>query len=337
MPEKQPKIINDHDPSPVKDFLRDNFLDEHVPFATAEPSSTKISVNQNVLEDGTTPFKMPDNFDLPDEIIQEQLPSARSFTTSTPIRGYADPKKEFTDKKGTSKLKDKGITSKGISTNRKESPFAVGEASTASASKDVTKPHSPSKGKSESHHHEHKKSNSGHHNNRHHNAKKKHQQDGPDHDRPSSKKSHHQREVKHHHGGPEISHQEILAKKTKVAHGGIAASASGDVAAKSSSLKQAASATGFDDLAAKKRRMMLKLQEDEHVVKPRTNWEKRDEKRKRPRKSTSPQRIREKTSHHRYVFHIIMSHYYCVKLCTTVTRMHHHTQNNYAINTEWFE
>ena len=95
-----------------------------------------------------------------------------------------------------------------------------------------------------------------------------------------------------------------------MAHGGIAASASGDVAAKSSSLKQAASATGFDDLAAKKRRMMLKLQEDEHVVKPRTNWEKRDEKRKRPRKSTSPQRIREKTSHHRYVFHIIMSHYY---------------------------
>ena len=104
MPEKQPKIINDHDPSPVKDFLRDNFLDEHVPFATAEPSSTKISVNQNVLEDGTTPFKMPDNFDLPDEIIQEQLPSARSFTTSTPIRGYADPKKEFTDKKGIKQL-----------------------------------------------------------------------------------------------------------------------------------------------------------------------------------------------------------------------------------------
>ena len=33
---------------------------------------------------GGTSFQMPDNFDLPDEIIQEQLPKARY--TSTPIR-----------------------------------------------------------------------------------------------------------------------------------------------------------------------------------------------------------------------------------------------------------
>ena len=310
MPQKQTKIINDHDSgnctintvpmpsSPAQDFLRDDFLDESVP-ATAEPSSSKNNANQNVFEDGTTPFKMPDNFDLPDEIIQEQLPSARSFTTSTPIRGYADPKKEFADKKGISKLKVKG-TNKG-SPSRKEPPSAggVGEASTASGSvtKEVTKPHPSSKGKHDSHRHDHKKTNSDHHNHRRHDSKKKHHQDGPDHDRHSSNKSKQQREVKpvkHNHGGPEISHQEIPAKKTKVAHGGFAAG--GDVAttSSSSSLKKGSSTSGFDDLAVKKRRMMLKLQEDGLVVKPRTYWVKRDEKRKRP------QRIREKTSHHRY-------------------------------------
>ena len=314
VPENQEKLINDQDPgnctittvpipsSPAQNFLRDDFLDENVPFAAAtpEPSSSKNNANQNVFEDGTTPFKMPDNFDLPDEIIQEQLPSARSFITSTPIRGYADPKKELADKKGTSKLKDKG-TNKGIP-SRKDPPSAggVGEALTASGSitKEVTKPHPSSKGKHDPHRHDHKKTKTDHHNHRRHDSKKK--QDGDDHDRDhrhSSNKSHQQREVKHRHGEPEISHQEIPTKKTKVAHGGFAASSTstGADGATTSSLKKGSSTSGFDDLAAKKRRMMLKLREDELVVK-------RDEKRKRPRQSPSPQRIREKTSHHRYYY-----------------------------------
>ena len=48
------------------------------------------------LVGGGEGFKMPDNFDLPDEIIQEQLPAARF--TSTPIR-YA---KEESAKKSDS-------------------------------------------------------------------------------------------------------------------------------------------------------------------------------------------------------------------------------------------
>merc|ERR1712141_738568 len=126
----------------------------------------------------------------------------------------------------------------------------------------------------------------------------KKKQDGDDHDRDhrhSSNKSHQQREVKHRHGGPEISHQEIPTKKTKVAHGGFAVSSTSTGAADGAttlSLKKGSSTSGFDDLDAKTRRMMLKLREDELVVK-------RDEKRKRPRQSPSPQRIREKTSHHR--------------------------------------
>ena len=50
------------------------------------------------LSGGGIGFKMPDNFDLPDEIIQEQLPAAR--WTSTPIR-YADD--ESKTEKGTPK------------------------------------------------------------------------------------------------------------------------------------------------------------------------------------------------------------------------------------------
>ena len=43
------------------------------------------------LSGGGIGFKMPDNFDLPDEIIQEQLPAAR--WTSTPIRYANDESK----------------------------------------------------------------------------------------------------------------------------------------------------------------------------------------------------------------------------------------------------
>ena len=45
---------------------------------------------------GGSGFQMPDNFDLPDEIIQEQLPAARF--TSTPIR-YAGASSAVTQAK----------------------------------------------------------------------------------------------------------------------------------------------------------------------------------------------------------------------------------------------
>ena len=48
-----------------------------------EPTTTTTTTNEEQYLGGTS-FQMPDNFDLPDEIIQEQLPKARY--TSTPIR-----------------------------------------------------------------------------------------------------------------------------------------------------------------------------------------------------------------------------------------------------------
>ena len=48
-----------------------------------EPTTTTSTTNEEQYLGGTS-FQMPDNFDLPDEIIQEQLPKARY--TSTPIR-----------------------------------------------------------------------------------------------------------------------------------------------------------------------------------------------------------------------------------------------------------
>ena len=48
-----------------------------------EPTTTTSTPNEEQYLGGTS-FQMPDNFDLPDEIIQEQLPKARY--TSTPIR-----------------------------------------------------------------------------------------------------------------------------------------------------------------------------------------------------------------------------------------------------------
>ena len=59
-------------PAKNKDFIvEDDFHQE----------STTITEEQYL---GGSSFQMPDNFDLPDEIIQEQLPKARY--TSTPIR-----------------------------------------------------------------------------------------------------------------------------------------------------------------------------------------------------------------------------------------------------------
>ena len=49
-----------------------------------EPTTTTTTTTNEEQYLGGTSFQMPDNFDLPDEIIQEQLPKARY--TSTPIR-----------------------------------------------------------------------------------------------------------------------------------------------------------------------------------------------------------------------------------------------------------
>ena len=69
------------EPIPVSNcqlIIQDDFHNESL-------NNSETKEDQSVFFGGTG-FKMPDNFDLPDEIIQEQLPTGR---TSTPIR-YAD-------------------------------------------------------------------------------------------------------------------------------------------------------------------------------------------------------------------------------------------------------
>ena len=71
------------EPLPVSNcqlIIQDDFHNESL-----NTSNSETKEDQSVFFGGTG-FKMPDNFDLPDEIIQEQLPTGR---TSTPIR-YAD-------------------------------------------------------------------------------------------------------------------------------------------------------------------------------------------------------------------------------------------------------
>jgi len=84
-------------PAKNKDFIvEDDFHQE----------STTITEEQYL---GGSSFQMPDNFDLPDEIIQEQLPKARY--TSTPIR-YAKDLNEDEKEKDDMQNKSEGTPTK---------------------------------------------------------------------------------------------------------------------------------------------------------------------------------------------------------------------------------
>merc|ERR1711962_1588012 len=61
------------------DFVRNNDIHEKSNDATVNSQADIFGASCS------SSFRMPDNFDLPDEIIQEQLPAAK-FYTSTPIR-----------------------------------------------------------------------------------------------------------------------------------------------------------------------------------------------------------------------------------------------------------
>ena len=94
------------------DFVRNN--DIHV-------KSNDATVNSQADIFGascSSSFRMPDNFDLPDEIIQEQLPAAK-FYTSTPIR-YGGTGITEKDKIETapSEILKKSTTSKGTQNPR---------------------------------------------------------------------------------------------------------------------------------------------------------------------------------------------------------------------------
>ena len=105
------------EPLPVSNgqlIIQDDFHNESL------NTSTETMEDQSVFFGGTG-FKMPDNFDLPDEIIQEQLPTGR---TSTPIR-YADPgdkekQKEEKCKEATSKISTAKV-SQSIPTSSRQS------------------------------------------------------------------------------------------------------------------------------------------------------------------------------------------------------------------------
>ena len=96
------------------DFVRNN--DIHV-------KSNDATVNSQADIFGascSSSFRMPDNFDLPDEIIQEQLPAAK-FYTSTPIRyGGTGTGSTEKDKMETapSEILKKSTTSKGTQNPR---------------------------------------------------------------------------------------------------------------------------------------------------------------------------------------------------------------------------
>jgi len=101
-----------------------------------EPTTTTTTNEEQYL--GGTSFQMPDNFDLPDEIIQEQLPKARY--TSTPIR-YAKDLNE--DEKEKDDMQNK---SEGNPTKDEKEVKRIKEATTSEDQKRDQKPILKSKG-----------------------------------------------------------------------------------------------------------------------------------------------------------------------------------------------
>jgi len=114
-------------PEPVinrAEMVQDDFVQEdELMQDTINDQNTVGDVDKNekysfAAESSSTGFQMPANFDLPDEIIQEQLPAAKY--TSTPIRyaGSGSGEKKMTIKKEAGadldqagKLKNRHITS----------------------------------------------------------------------------------------------------------------------------------------------------------------------------------------------------------------------------------
>merc|ERR1711971_757227 len=114
-------------PEPVinrAEMVQDDFVQEdELMLDTINDQNTVGDVDKNekysfAAESSSTGFQMPANFDLPDEIIQEQLPAAKY--TSTPIRyaGSGSGEKKMTIKKEAGadldqvgKLKNRHITS----------------------------------------------------------------------------------------------------------------------------------------------------------------------------------------------------------------------------------
>ena len=115
-------------PEPVinrAEMVQDDFVQEdELMQDTIHDQNTVADVDKNEKSSfaagcSSTGFQMPANFDLPDEIIQEQLPAAKY--TSTPIRyaGSGSGEKKMTIKKEAGadvdqagKLKNRPVTSK---------------------------------------------------------------------------------------------------------------------------------------------------------------------------------------------------------------------------------
>jgi len=135
-------------PEPVinrAEMVQDDFVQEdELMQDTINDQNTVGDVDKNekysfAAESSSTGFQMPANFDLPDEIIQEQLPAAKY--TSTPIRyaGSGSGEKKMTIKKEAGadldqagKLKNRHITSK-------EAKERSSSSSASSSKKEVLK------------------------------------------------------------------------------------------------------------------------------------------------------------------------------------------------------